>query len=117
METIRADLATADPRELTEHLALAGIPATLYLADDGLHILTDVDPTAALASFVPVAVSDPEERLPSLPEYVRTHIAHLRDYRQAVRDGQTPTAAQTAHALADVIDALRLLNGRITGDD
>jgi hypothetical protein len=116
VETIRPDLLTADPRELTEHLAVAGIPASLYLDEDGLHIVTDTDPTAALATFTPTLVSDPEERLPTLPSYVRNHIHHLRDYRDAVRAGQMVTDAQTTHVIADIIDALRFLNRRITQD-
>lgn len=116
MDTIRPDLRTADPRELTEHLVLAGIPANVYLDADGLHIITDADPTAALATFVPVKVSNPEDRLPALPAYVSDHIQHLRDYRTAVRTGQAVTTAQTAHVVADIIDALRLINSRITND-
>lgn len=43
----------------------------------------------------------------------RTHAGHLRDYRDAVRAGQSPTAAQTQHVIADIIDWLRLSEDRL----
>lgn len=55
---------------------------------------------------------DPLAR-PLLPQAFRTHAGHLRDYRDAVRAGALPTAAQTQHVIADIIDWLRLTEDRL----
>lgn len=113
MEIVRADLFNASVAEVFKHLLDEGITSQVYKDYDGLHIVTDVDATAAMASFVP---SDEEPWQDYLPADYRLHLGHLRDYRTAIRNGQAVTNAQTTHVIADIIDALKILNARITGD-
>lgn len=80
-------------------------------ADDA----TDAEIAARFVGYAPSGITD-EQLREALPSYLAPHVQHLRDYRAAVRAGQTPTQAQTAHAVADLIDAVRYLNNRITAD-
>lgn len=72
------------------------------------------DPTrddAACAALYSGFAADPNWRTP-LPEIIRTHAGHLRDYRDAVRNGTAVTNAQTLHVIADIIDWIRLTEDR-----
>jgi hypothetical protein len=120
-EIVVPTLLDADPEELADHLLAAGFTSSMWAEDDGLHILTDADASAAVASFVKgktVDRSDPNSpfHIAPLPEYLRTHVVHMRDYRNAVRNNQAVTNAQTTHVIADIIDALRFINAKATGD-
>lgn len=122
-EYIRSDLATIHPAELSEFLKSRGIICTTYLDTDGLHINTDIDATAALAAFVPTSTLNRDtletNYIPSIPSgaAIATHLQHLKDYRANIRNnGPAPTAAQTSHVIADLIDALRFIDSRFDRD-
>lgn len=121
---IRPDLAGIDPAEVSDYLLDQGIRSTTSLEGGGLRIETDLDASAALAIFVPTSTFD--RNSPSSSTYVprvpssaavATHLQHLKEFRNAIRTGGLPpTLAQTQHVLADVIDALRLLDRRLDRD-
>lgn len=96
-----------------EWLAERGITSHAWQADDGMHIVTDGDVPAQIAGFVPARAKSFENPLPT---YLRDHLVHIRDYRNAVRNGTAVTNAQTTHVIADIIDALRYVNAKVTGD-
>ena len=117
--SIRPDLAAADGVELTEFL----------LARGWTDVSTDLDETvdppvlvveatkagasldADLSLFVPTASRGSFRA--SLPDALRTHAGHLRDYEQAIRNGTAVTNAQTTHVIADIIAYLRLTEDRL----
>lgn len=121
---VRPDLAGIDPAEVSDYLLDQGIRSHTHLEGDGLHIDTDSDASAALAAFTPTSTfdrSDPNSStyIPRVPSSaaVAMHLQHLRDFRSTIRSGgPAPTLAQTQHVLADVIDALRLLDRRLNRD-
>lgn len=117
---VRPDLAGIDPAELSDYLLSLGIHCRTLLSQEGLVIETDVDAESALASFVPTSTMDwatlKSTYVPPLPAYIADHVQHLRDFRAAVRDGVAVTNAQRDHVIADLIDALRYVNARITDD-
>ena len=120
MITTDPAILAADPGEVHDHLVAQGIlgPIVMVYADHAditAPGATDAAIAAALADWTPTTTGM-DQWIPALPAYLADHIQHLRDFRAAVRAGQTPTPAQANHALADVIDALRYLNSRVTGD-
>jgi hypothetical protein len=72
--------------------------------------ISDADIESALAGWTPTTV-DGREYNPPLPEGVRTHLQHLRDYLQA--DPAVLTEAQTVHVVKDLIRAVHYLNKRL----
>lgn len=112
-EIVRPDLASADGIEISDHLRLAGFTSiATWLEDNGLHIDVRDAPsveaiTAALAGWSPTYTRG--TYLGLLPPGVIDHVQHLRDFRDAVRAGQTPSNASTLHVIADLIDAMRIL--------
>lgn len=121
---VRPDLSGTDPAEVSDYLLDQGIRATTHLEGDGLHIDTDLDASSALANFTPTSTFDrgnpnSSTYVPKVPSSaaVAIHLQHLKEFRNAVRSGGLPpTLAQTQHVLADVIDALRLLDRRLDRD-
>ena len=121
-EYLHPEWAGIDPAEVSEYLREQGFHVQTDLHEGALRITTDGDASAALAAFEPTSTMDRENPLsgtyvPPLPPFMRDHVQHLRDYRNAVRGGSQPTNAQTAHAVADLIDAVRYLNARLTDDE
>lgn len=118
MTYLRPDLINANPVELGEYLRVNGVTSAITLTADGLLIETDIDADALMSAFVSTTTRDEEFVAPvpaSAP--VATHLQHLKDFRNTVRSGgPAPTLAQTQHVLADVIDALRLLDARLSRD-
>ena len=121
---VRPDLIDIAPAELSDYLLDSGIHCRTHLEDGALHITTDSDASALLEAFVPTSTldrSDPESStyVPKVPTQaaIAQHLQHLKDFRNTVRNGGTPpTLAQTQHVIADVIDALRLLDSRLDRD-
>lgn len=116
-------LSSIAPDELVDYLAGLGIAAEVY-DQTGLTIHTDVDATAAIAAFVPASTFNRQafisDYVPPVPTTaaVAAHLQHLRDFRNAIRNGTlpVPTLAQTQHVVADIIDALRLIDARLDRD-
>ena len=110
--------AARSSREAAEHAFDPTAERTWAVVEGGVLFtdpaLTDAECAELYADFVPSGAG--EDYRPPLPAYIRDHIPHLRDYRAAVRAGQTVTDAQTTHVVADIIDALRYLNAQVTGD-
>ena len=117
-------LATIDPAEVSDYLLGLGIHASTEIRGGALHIETDKDATNALSAFVPASTFD---RATLRTDYVApvpstaaisAHLAHLKDFRNSVRAGTDGviTVAQTRHVVADIIDALRLLDARLNRD-
>jgi hypothetical protein len=109
-----------DPAELLDYLDENGIQGSAQATAESLLLTTTQDAQAALDTFTPTSKID-NSTFPPTSTYrarprgpIRQHLQHMRDYRDAVRAG-TPamTAAQTQHALADVIDALYHLNASL----
>lgn len=93
-----------NPERVMKFLADNSIVATVEdRGARGIYVVGDFDPTPLLTytdDYVPVEVS--------------SHLQHLRDFRNTVRQGGTPPSlAQTQHVIADIIDALRLLDARL----
>jgi len=114
-EVLRPDLADADGAEVTEYLLAAGLGPAIQTRpeDGGLRVECDQDEAvinAALDAFTPTA---PRGEYRHVPPKIRDHLGHLRDYETAVRAGQSPTAAQTQHVIADIITYLRLTEDRL----
>jgi hypothetical protein len=113
--------ANVDSAEIVDALLDAGIVGSAEWTPDGMLIKTETDASAVLDALAPTSTVDHvtlrSTYVARLRGDIADHVQHLRDYRTAVRAGQTPSDAQTAHALADVIDALRWLNARVTGDE
>lgn len=106
-------LRSANALQVGWHLQQSGIVARLDQRGDALYVTHDDD--AAVAAALTTFVHDPDWRAP-LPDVIRTHVGHLRDFRNGVRAGtfgSGMTAAQrrdaTEHVIADAIDALRIL--------
>lgn len=106
-------LRGADLAQLGWHLRPLPVER-LENRDDGCYITHEADP-AALDAAVAAYVEERDWR-PPLPDAIRTHVGHLRDFRNAVRAGtfgNGMTAAQrrdaTEHVIADLIDGLRLM--------
>jgi hypothetical protein len=109
-EIVRADLATADGAEVTQHLLNRGWKTTIqtHLDGDGLHVraagVAADTIAAALADFVPTAPRG-EWRLPDPPE-IRDHVQHVialarsNDIELALLDGAT-----FRHAVRDLARA------------
>ena len=73
---------------------------------------TDAELASLYSGFAPSGWTD-DEYAAALPEKLRTHASHLRDYETAIRNGTPVTAAQTQHVLADVITYIRLTEPRL----
>ena len=71
---------------------------------------TDEDLALLYQSYVPTGTADEDYQAP-VPEGVRTHLQHLRDYLAA--DPTTITNAQTVHVVRDLIRAVHYLNRRL----
>lgn len=115
---LRPELADANPSEVADYLLGLGITSAVTALADGMYIETDVDATAALSAFTPTVSADAEyiAKVPTTSA-VAQHLQHIKDFRTAIRSGGTaPSLAQTQHVLADVIDALRLLDARLNRD-
>lgn len=72
--------------------------------------LDDAGCAALYQGFVPSAANDEVAKYP-MPDNVRLHTQHLRDYLAA--DPATITAATTVHAVKDIIRVLFWLNRRV----
>lgn len=101
--------------EAAEYAMPAG-GSTMTLVEGGLLVedptRTDAEVAALYAGYVPSRLPQEDFR-PSLPEAIRTHAGHLRDYEQAIRNGTAVTNAQTTHVIADIITYLRLTEDRL----
>lgn len=93
----------AMPGRVWEHVE-GGVLVTSETEDDATL-------AAAYAGFTPTATDEVNYR--SLAPILRTHLGHLRDFRDLVRGGGTPTAAQAYHVMADIIDYIRLSEDRL----
>lgn len=96
---------TAMEDEAEFYLIRQGIPAQVSRVPGALRVTVDdpdlVAAQAALAAWQPVFTRT------QVPDRWRTHLGHLRDFREGVRAGTLlPTDAQRDHALADLIDLL-----------
>ena len=69
--------------------------------------LTDAECAALYANFTPSGMTNDEYRQP-LPEYLRTHLPHLKQYY----DATAVTNAETVHVVKDLIRAVYYLNSR-----
>lgn len=107
---ITLDWADESAIAVAEYLRAQGEPSIVWETPEGLIIERD-GLEALLAQYV--RTHDRDTWVAPLPAAIRTHAGHLRDYEQAVRDGQAPSSAQTAHVLADVIAWIRLSEGRL----
>lgn len=121
---VRPDLRNVDPAEVSDYLLALGIQCQTSGTTGQLVIETDIDATEALAAFVPTSTFDRRtgvsNYIPPIPPSaaVKTHLQHIKDFHRAVRDG-TDTAItldQTRHVVADIVDALRLLDSRLDRD-
>lgn len=100
----------ANAERLAEYLADLGDLARIEdRVADGLWLVDEARTDAELALVVA------NYRDTYIPDAVRTHLAHLRDY--AIADPAGITAAQTIHVLKDVIRALHFLNSRLRDGD
>ena len=70
---------------------------------------------AFVAAFTPTLPYDPTWTFgrADLPYAMRDHLGHMKSFRDSQRAGSSLTLAQTQHALADVIDWLRLTDDRL----
>lgn len=103
-------------RQVIDHVRQQGALAERQVWDYGVEggtLFTDPDRdnTACAALYAGFTV-DPSWR-PALPDAVRAHAGHLRDFRDAVRAGTPVTNAQTLHVIADIIDWLRRSEDRL----
>lgn len=69
---------------------------------------TDAQCQALYSGFTPSGVTDGAFQWP-MPDSVRLHTQHLRDYLNAT----SPTNAETVHVVKDMIRALFMLNSRL----
>ena len=100
-------VGTADGRLCME------TPEGIVLTDPNL---TDAQVQALLDGFTPSGQTDDEFVIP-IPARWRTHLAHLRDYRNGIRNGTlSPTTAQRDHVIADLIDLCALVLPRLDTD-
>ena len=101
--------------EVAEY-AMPGHQSTLTVVEEGVLIQdptrTDAELAALYAGFEPSGSTD-EQIIAMLPRVLRAHAGHLRDFRDAVRDGVPVTNAQTLHVIADIIDWVRLSDDRL----
>lgn len=114
-EHVYSTLSSADGVEVTDRLVSAGITGAIstFLAEDGLHILCSADRTtvdAALSGWTPTAQRG--SYVSPLPDAVRLHTQHLRDYLAAA----APTDAETVHVVKDLIRAVFYLNSRLENE-
>jgi hypothetical protein len=66
------------------------------------------------SATVPTGAADEVQAAEPLPERVRTHLQHLRDY--AAADPSAITNSQTVHVVQDLIKAVWLLNKRLENE-
>lgn len=110
------NIGLAELPQAIDHVRQQGALTESQVWDHGAEggtLFTDPDrDDAGCAALYAGFAFDPGWR-PALHDAIRTHAGHLRDYRDAVRAGQSPTAAQTQHVIADIIDWLRLSEDRL----
>lgn len=125
----RSDFLDVDPIDICSAItaAFGPIDVAVHRLVDVVRVeapsVSEVDLDTALDAFGATAVRgwDPNPYW-DVPDAWQTHRAHLRDYRDAVRSGTADawTAAEwrtnTSHVIADLIDALRFVNDRLTED-
>lgn len=106
----------AEARQIIDHARQQGALTerqTWDWAGQGGTLFTDPDRSdAACAALYAGFTPDPNWR-PALPDALRAHASHLRDFEQAVRAGTPVTNAQTLHVIADIIAWIRLSEDRL----
>lgn len=116
-ELVVEALAGKSGLEVTDHLQAAGVTVyRTWTADDGMHIVVaegqDDEALAALNGWEPTATS--ETYVKPLPDGIRTHLQHLRDY--LAKDPATITNAESIHVIKDLIRAVHFLNDRLASE-
>lgn len=107
------NLGAVDTGAVAERLLSQGIVSAVFLEGDDLIIESDADSAAidaALSGWQAPAASEN----PALPDGVRIHLQHLRDYLAA--SPTQITNAQTVHVVQDLIRAVHYLNARLAND-
>lgn len=92
-----------------------GLPEEMqvYTEDGGVVVVSDTLTQEELEAAVPEFVPEGEMWRGQLPEKMRLHAGHLRDFEQAVRNGTPVTNQQTLHVIADIIGYIRLTEDRL----
>lgn len=101
-------------KDMDQAIAWAGSPAGYewQKVSNGILVRNPAITLAAITALYSGYFETPLWRMP-LPEVLRTHASHLKDFRDAVRAGTPLTNAQTLHVIADIIDYIRLTEDRL----